>query len=122
MHAWEAIQTAVDEIEAHLFEEMKTQDLADQVSLSSFYFQKLFKRLVGKSPQEYIQLRRLAKAAEALKQQDCRIVDLWIFQPRPFHLSFQGGVWTDTFCLPTKSTSAEYVDQTRDCFSLSASR
>lgn len=45
MHAWEAIQTAVDEIEAHLFEEMKTQDLADQVSLSSFYFQKLFKRL-----------------------------------------------------------------------------
>ena len=76
MHAWEAIQTAVDEIEAHLFEEMKTQDLADQVSLSSFYFQKLFKRLVGKSPQEYIQLRRLAKAAEALKQQDCRIVDL----------------------------------------------
>ena len=76
MQAWEAIQTAVDEIEAHLFEEMKTQDLADQVSLSSFYFQKLFKRLVGKSPQEYIQLRRLAKAAEALKQQDCRIVDL----------------------------------------------
>ena len=76
MHAWEAIQTAVDEIEAHLFEEMKTQDLADQVSLSSFYFQKLFKRLVGKSPQEYIQLPRLAKAAEALKQQDCKIVDL----------------------------------------------
>ena len=61
MHAWEAIQNAVDEIEAHLFEEMKTQDLADQVSLSSFYFLRLFKRSAGKSPQEYIQLPHLAK-------------------------------------------------------------
>ena len=41
MHAWEAIQTAVDEIEAHLFEEMKTQDLADQVSFILVLFSKI---------------------------------------------------------------------------------
>lgn len=48
MNAWEAIQTSVDYIEIHLQEDIHAERLADIVSLSLFYFQRLFKRLVNK--------------------------------------------------------------------------
>ena len=51
MHAWEAVQKSVDYIEEHLQENMRAEDLAEMVGLSSFYFQRLFKRLVNKPPQ-----------------------------------------------------------------------
>ncbi len=57
MNAWEAIQTSVDYIEIHLQEDIHAERLADIVSLSPFYFQRLFKRLVNKPLQEYIKLR-----------------------------------------------------------------
>lgn len=58
MHAWESIQKAVDYIDENLQEEVTTEMLAGLVSLSPFYFQRLFKRLVNKSVQEYIKLRQ----------------------------------------------------------------
>lgn len=50
MHAWEQIQLAVDHIEAHIEEEIKTEELAKIASLSPFYFQRLFSRLRGNAP------------------------------------------------------------------------
>ena len=61
MHAWEAIEQSLTFIEEHLAEEISTEELANTVGLSPFYFQRLFKRLVNKSVQEYVKLRRLAK-------------------------------------------------------------
>lgn len=75
MHAWEAIQKSVDYIEDHLCEEIKIEDLANVVSLSPFYFQRLFSRLVNKPVNEYIKLRRLANATSALEDK-LRIVDI----------------------------------------------
>lgn len=46
MHAWEAIEAALDEIEEHLSGEMRIDELAEKAGLSPFYFQRLFKRLV----------------------------------------------------------------------------
>ena len=46
-------------------EEVKIEELAGMAALSPFYFQRLFKRLVHKPVQEYVKLRRLAKAVEA---------------------------------------------------------
>ena len=47
MHAWEAIEQSLDFIEEHLAEEISTEELANIASLSPFYLQRLFKRLVG---------------------------------------------------------------------------
>lgn len=76
MHAWEQIQVTVDYIEEHLAEEIKIEKLAKLASLSQFYYQRLFSRLVKKPVNEYIKLRRLAKVSEALKKSNKRILDI----------------------------------------------
>ncbi len=76
MHAWEQIQITVDYIEAHISEEIRTETLAKLASLSQFYYQRLFSRLVKKPVNEYVKLRRLAKASEALPGKDKRIIDI----------------------------------------------
>ncbi|MCR6109950.1 AraC family transcriptional regulator [Bacillus sp. A301a_S52] len=76
MHSWEQIQKTVDYIEEHLSEEIKIEVLAKKAVLSQFYFQRLFKRLVKKSVNEYIKLRRLARASEKLGDLNKRIIDI----------------------------------------------
>lgn len=76
MHAWEQIQQTVEYIEEHLAEEMKIENLARLASLSQFYYQRLFSRLVKKPVNEYIKLRRLARACEALLNKNNRILDI----------------------------------------------
>ena len=66
MHAWETIDQSLNYIEEHLSGEISTEELADMVGLSQFYYQRLFKRLVRKPVQEYAKLRRLAKVVEGL--------------------------------------------------------
>lgn len=76
MHAWETIQNSLDYIEEHLTEEISTENLADTVGLSPFYFQRLFKRLVRKPVQEYIKLRRLARVLDDLKNPGTKLLDI----------------------------------------------
>ena len=76
MYAWEQIQQTVDYIDKHLGEELAIDNLAEMASLSPFYYQRLFKRLVKKPVGEYIKLRRMGKATEALLQKDSRILDI----------------------------------------------
>lgn len=76
MHSWEAIERSLNYIEEHINEDLMTEQLADMVGLSQFYFQRLFKRLVRKSVQEYIQLRRLAYSVEYLNITEKRILDI----------------------------------------------
>ena len=73
MHAYEAIEQSLTFIEEHLTKEISTEELANTVGLSPFYFQRLFKRLVNKPVQEYVKLRRLAKVIENLKSTEQRI-------------------------------------------------
>jgi AraC family transcriptional regulator len=76
MHAWEQIQQTVDYIEEHIAEEIKIETLAKSVALSQFYYQRLFSRLVNKPVNEYVKLRRLAKAADCLPTHEKRIIDI----------------------------------------------
>ena len=64
MHAWEAIEQSLVFIEEKLTKEISTEKLASTAGLSPLYFQRLFKRLVNKPVQEYVKLRRLAKAVD----------------------------------------------------------
>lgn len=76
MHAWKQIQQTIEYIEENLSEENSIENLAKIASLSPFYYQRLFRRLVKKPVAEYIKLRRMAKATEALLQKDKRILDI----------------------------------------------
>ncbi len=76
MHAWEQIQQTIEFIENHLDEDINIENLAKMASLSPFYYQRLFRRLVTKPVAEYIKLRRMARATTALLQQDKRILDI----------------------------------------------
>ena len=76
MHAWEAIQQTLNHIEEHIDEEIGIEELAELAELSVFYYQRLFTRLVKKPVREYIKLRRLARACEALRNRDNRIIDV----------------------------------------------
>ena len=58
MHAWEAIQKTLNYIESNISEEIDIEQLAKESSLSLFYYQRLFSRLVKKPVREYIKLRR----------------------------------------------------------------
>lgn len=76
MYAWEQIQKTVDYIEEHLNEDISIESLAKMAALSPFYYQKLFRRLVKKPVAEYVKLRRMAKATEALQDTKKRILDV----------------------------------------------
>jgi len=76
MHAWESIQSTLEYIEEHIGEEISIDMLSEIASLSPFYFQRLFSKLVKKPVREYIKLRRLSRAEEKLKNKDYRILDI----------------------------------------------
>lgn len=76
MYAWEAIQNSLDYIEDHLSQKLEIKMLSKVAGLSPYYFQRLFGKLVKKPVNEYVKLRRLAKASEELKNSQIRIVDI----------------------------------------------
>lgn len=76
MHAWEAIQKALDYIEDNLRQEHSPERLSKVAALSPFYFQRLFTRLVKRPVNEYVKMRRLARACETLEDKSKRILDI----------------------------------------------
>lgn len=77
MHAWEQIDLTINYIENNLAEEISIQKLSKKASLSPFYFQRLFKRLVKTTVNDYIKRRRLAKSSELLREDNKkRILDI----------------------------------------------
>ena len=103
MHAWEQIQLTVDHIEDHLEEELSVEELSKMAALSPFYYQRLFSRLVKKPVAEYIRLRRMAKATEALLEPGQRILDVALSLGFSSHEHF-----TRTFKETFGMTPAEY--------------
>jgi len=76
MYAYENIEMSLNYIEQHLSEKIETEKLAEIACLSTFYYQRLFKRLVKRSVQEYIKLRRLAMVIAELNNSEERILDI----------------------------------------------
>lgn len=76
MEWMKAIENAVEYIEAHITENISAEDVARQVHISPFYFQKGFHMLCGYTVAEYIRSRRMALAAGELSTEDVRIIDV----------------------------------------------
>ncbi|MBQ9951990.1 MAG: AraC family transcriptional regulator [Clostridia bacterium] len=75
MNWMEGLQAALDYIEAHLTEEIRTEDVAAQAYVSGFHFQRIFSALCGVTLGEYIRYRRLTLAAEELSGGDVKVID-----------------------------------------------
>ena len=60
------IEQTCEHIEAHLDEKLTLQNLSHQAGLSPFHFQRTFKRILGISPRQYVEARRLERVKRSL--------------------------------------------------------
>lgn len=74
MVAWQAIQASLDFIEVHLADELSVRTLARAASLSPYYYQRLFRDLIGETVMAYVKLRRLARVSDRLVFNDDSIL------------------------------------------------
>lgn len=72
----ESLQKAIRYMETHLLDDISVEDIAKEVYMSSFYFQKGFKIMTGYSPSEYIRNRRLYLAALDAISGDEKVIDM----------------------------------------------
>lgn len=70
------IQQAINWIEGHLEDEISLQDISNQIRYSPSHTSRSFKSYTGSTLRNYIQLRRLTKAAIALRDKQIRIIDV----------------------------------------------
>lgn len=76
MHAWESIQKVLDYIEDNITQSHSPEELSKIAALSPFYFQRLFTRLVRRPVNDYVKMRRLARACDTLEDKNKRILDI----------------------------------------------
>jgi len=72
----EIVGGAIQYIEEHITEELSVTSIAQQVSVSPFYFQKGFAMLCGFTLGEYIRNRRLALAGNDLAAGNEKVIDV----------------------------------------------
>lgn len=69
-------QRSIDYIEEHITEEVDIADIAQQMNISAFYYQRIFSILCGFTVGEYIRNRRLALAGRELLATDEKVIDI----------------------------------------------
>jgi len=74
---WTAVlKQAIDYMEEHLLDDITVEAVAENVSVSNFYFQKGFKIMTGYTIGEYIRNRRLYMAALDVLKGNEKIIDI----------------------------------------------
>jgi AraC-like DNA-binding protein len=63
-------------IEEHLGAKITMAALARAARYSQWHAARVFKEVTGKSPFEYVRLRRLSSAAERLRGTSCKVIDV----------------------------------------------
>lgn len=66
LSSWK-LKQAIDYIQAHLNEEIRLLDLAEQLGMSQYYFARLFKQSMHISPYQYVIQQRINRAKYLLK-------------------------------------------------------
>ena len=70
------LNNAIDYIEDNITEDITCEDVAEQIYLSSFHFQRIFSLLTGISVGEYIRNRRLSLAGQELLTGNAKVIDV----------------------------------------------
>lgn len=66
----ETVRRVCEYIERNIDEKLTLSVLSQQAGLSKFHFQKTFKRVLGISPRQYVEARRLEKVKDSLRRGD----------------------------------------------------
>lgn len=72
----DCISKSINYIESHLLEDIKIEDIANQVYMSPLYLQKGFSIMCNYTISEYIRNRRLSLAGKDLMNTDEKIIDI----------------------------------------------
>jgi AraC family transcriptional regulator len=70
------INDAIEYMEGHLTDEITLADIAKNVNLSAFHFQRAFSLLTEMTPAEYMRKRRLSQAGADLAGGDEKVIDV----------------------------------------------
>ncbi|MEL7648388.1 MAG: AraC family transcriptional regulator [Sedimentibacter sp.] len=70
------VQMLQDYIEENLQDTITLKQLADYSNYSPWYIGHMFKETIGKSPYEYIRLRRLTMAALVMRDENKKVIDV----------------------------------------------
>ena len=76
MNYVQQINRAINYIETNLFDPLDTEQIAQEAGISKWYFQRIFRAMVGDTLKEYVLKRRLSLAALALAQTEKKIIDI----------------------------------------------
>ena len=111
-----ALRRIQDTIETRLAEPLRVRDLADIAGLSEFHFLRVFKRLTGMSPHQYITERRMNRARTLLSTTDVPVAEVaWrvgLSNTSHFNAQFRKhtgltpGVWREQGAAATKLETA----------------
>ena len=72
----EAVQRMQDYIESHWQESITLADLSKTSHFSPWYSARLFRKLTGLSPADYIRRYKLSRSALRLRDEDCKVIDV----------------------------------------------
>ena len=72
----EAVQRMQDYIESHWQESITLADLSKASHFSPWYYARLFRKLTGLSPADYIRRYKLSRSALRLRDEDCKVIDV----------------------------------------------
>jgi AraC family transcriptional regulator len=73
---YEAILQASEYIEENLTQDIKVQDIIQNVGFSQYHFMRLFKAISGHTISNYIKRRKMTEASKLLLTTDMRILDI----------------------------------------------
>src|SRR5579862_5674943 len=72
----QAVECVIQTMQSHLHEELTLDDLASVACLSPAHFNRIFRRLIGVPPVEYLTALRFQQARQLLLMTSLRITDI----------------------------------------------
>lgn len=72
----QSLNRAIDYMEEHLLTDLKCEDVAEHIYVSSFHFQRVFSLLTDLTVGEYIRNRRLSLAGQELIMSNTKVIDI----------------------------------------------
>ncbi|NFN95485.1 helix-turn-helix domain-containing protein [Clostridium botulinum] len=72
----EYVKTAISYIQNNYSEKIHIKDLAKQINMNEQYFCRFFKRMIGKTPMEYVNEYRIKKTKELLRETNRQVMDI----------------------------------------------
>lgn len=103
------IQKALTYIEENLYNDLTLEKIYEEVGLSEFHFQRVFKKQLNMGIYKYIQKRRISNASLLLLNSDIRIIDIAIISGFSSQEAFSR-VFKEYYNLPPRQYRIQFKD------------